>query len=115
MTRHRNDPFNALTDEERGLFTQSGRSASEPGSHVGRAKALLAAADGRTYQEAAEATGRCAGDVVVHLVSRFTREDLAAIAPRHGGGVQPILYFHLTGSSVAEVVCASHLAPSNLA
>ena len=90
MTRHRIDPLRALTDEERGVLTQISRSASEPASHVARAKALLAVADGCNYQEAAQAAGRRAGDAVAHLVSRFNREGLAAIAPRHGGGAQPI-------------------------
>ena len=90
MTRHKIDPLRALTDEERGVLTQISRSASEPASHVARAKALLAVADGLNYQEAAHAAGRRAGDAVAHLVCRFNREGLAAIAPRHGGGAQPI-------------------------
>ena len=90
MTRHRIDPLRALTDEERGVLTQISRSASEPASHVARAKALLAVADGRTYQEAAQAAGRRAGDAVAHLVARFNREGVTALAPRHGGGGPPI-------------------------
>lgn len=90
MTRHKIDPLRALTDEERDVLTQISRSASEPASHVTRAKALLAVTDGLNYQEAAHAAGRRAGDAVAQLVSRFNREGLAAIAPRHGGGTQPI-------------------------
>lgn len=90
MTRHKIDPLRALTDEERGVLTQISRSASEPASHVARAKALLAVADVLNYQEAAHAAGRRAGDAVAQLVSRFNREGLAAIAPRHGGGAQPV-------------------------
>src|SRR5512136_3404394 len=90
MTRHRNDPLRALTDEEREVLRQISRSASEPASHVARAKALLAVADGKNYTEAAQAAGRRAGDAVAQLVSRFNQEGLAAVAPRHGGGAQPI-------------------------
>jgi len=90
MTRHKVDPLRALTDEERAVLTQISRAASEPASHVARAKSLLAVADGKNYTEAAHAAGRRAGDAVSHLVSRFNREGLAAIAPRHGGGAQPI-------------------------
>jgi hypothetical protein len=79
MTRHKIDPLRALTDEERGVLTQISRSASAPASHVARAKALLAVADGLNYQEAARAAGRRAGDAVAQLVSRFNREGLAAI------------------------------------
>jgi transposase len=90
MTRHRIDPLRSLTDEEREVLTQISRAASEPAAHVARAKALLAVAEGKTYQAAAEAVGRRAGDAVAHLVARFNREGLAAIAPRHGGGPEPI-------------------------
>ncbi len=90
MTRHKMDPLRALTGEEREVLTQISRSASEPASHVARAKALLAVADGLNYQEAAHAVGRRAGDAVAQLVSRFNREGLAALTPRHGGGAQPI-------------------------
>jgi transposase len=90
MTRHRIDPLRTLTDEERDVLTHISRSGSEPASHVARAKALLAVADGKNYTEAAQAAGRRAGDAVAHLVSRFNREGLAALAPRHGGGSQPL-------------------------
>ena len=90
MTRHQVDPLRVLTDEERAVLTQISRSASDPASQVARAKALLAVADGQNYTEAAHAAGRRAGDAVAQLVSRFNRESLAAIAPRPGGGAQPI-------------------------
>jgi len=90
MTRHKIDPLRTLTGAERDVLTQISRSASEPASHVARAKALLAVADGLNYQAAAQAAGRRAGDAVSHLVSRFNREGLAALVPRHGGGTEPI-------------------------
>ncbi len=90
MTRHKVDPLRALTSEERDILMQISRSGSEPASHVARAKSLLAVAGGLNYQEAAHAAGRRAGDAVAHLVSRFNLEGLLAIAPRHGGGSQPI-------------------------
>lgn len=90
MTRHRIESLRVLTDEEREVLTQINRAASAPASHVARAKSLLAVADGKNYTEAAQAAGRCAGDAVAHLVSRFNQEGLAAVAPRHGGGARPI-------------------------
>lgn len=90
MTRHKIDPLRTLTDEERDVLAHVSRSGSEPASHVARAKALLAVADGLNYQDAAQVAGRRAGDAVAHLVSRFNREGLAALAPRHGGGWRPI-------------------------
>jgi len=90
MTRRQKDPLRPLTDEERKVLEQLSRAQSEPASHVARAKALLAVATGQSYTAAAWSAGRRSGDAVSQLVSRFNREGLAAIAPRHGGGAQPI-------------------------
>jgi transposase len=86
MTRRQKDPLRDLTQAERELIVGIGRSHAEPASHVARAKALLAVADGKSYTEAAKAAGRRSGDAVSNLVERFNREGLAAIEPRHGGG-----------------------------
>ena len=86
MTRRQIDPLRTLTDAEREGLTQISRSTSEPASHVAHAKALLAVAEGKDYTEAAHLAGRRAGDAVAHLVSRFNRESLGALALRHGGG-----------------------------
>lgn len=91
MTRRKKDPLRPLTDEEREVLEQLSRAQSEPASHVARAKALLAVADGQSYTAAARAASRCSGDAISQLVSRFNREGLAAIEPRHGGG-PPIVY-----------------------
>ena len=92
MTRRQKDPLRQLTDQERltGLCA-SARSQAEPAAHVARAKALLAVADGQSYTDAAKAAGRRSGEAVSRLVSRFNREGLAAIEPRHGGG-PPTIY-----------------------
>lgn len=90
MTRRQKDPLRPLTDEERTVLKQISRAQSEPASHVARAKALLAVADGVSYTAAARAAGRRSNDAVSQLVSRFNREGLAAIEPRHGGGPETI-------------------------
>jgi transposase len=90
MSRVRQDPPRTLTKEERSVLIQIARSHNEPASHVARAKTLLAVAEGKTYGEAAQAAGRKSNDAVSHLVSRFNREGLAALAPRHGGGAQAV-------------------------
>ncbi|MCA1837505.1 MAG: helix-turn-helix domain-containing protein [Actinobacteria bacterium] len=90
MTRRQKDPLRPLAEEERKLLVRIGRSQAEPASHVARAKALLAVTDGMSYTAAARAAGRRSGDAVSNLVSRFNREGLAAIEPRHGGGPAPI-------------------------
>jgi transposase len=77
-----------LTAEEEEVLRQIARSRSEPAVHVARAKSLLAVAGGASYGAAAAAAGRKSNDAVAQLVSRFNREGLAALAPRHGGGAQ---------------------------
>jgi transposase len=91
MTRRQKDPLRPLNTEEREVLERISRAQSDPASHVARAKALLAVADGASYTEAARVAGRRAGDAVGQLVSRFNREGLAAIEPRHGGG-PPVEY-----------------------
>lgn len=89
MTRRQKDPLRPLTEEERNLLVRISRSHAEPASHVARAKALLAVADGQSYTDAAKAAGRRSGDAVSKLVSRFNREGLAALEPGHAGGRRP--------------------------
>jgi len=86
MTRRQKDPLRPVTTEEREVLERLSRAQSEPASHVARAKVLLAVADGQSYIAAARAAGRRSDDAVAQLVSRFNREGLAAIEPRHGGG-----------------------------
>lgn len=86
MSRRQIDPLRPLTDHERRWLERLSRSQSERASHVARAKALLAVADGQTYTRAARVAGRRSGDAVSHLVARFNRVGLAALEPRHGGG-----------------------------
>jgi transposase len=90
MTRRQKDPLRPLTEEERKLLVRISRSHTEPASHVARAKALLAVADGMSYTQAAKAAGRRSGDAVSKVVSRFNREGLAALEPGHGGGRRTI-------------------------
>lgn len=86
MTRRQKDPLRTLTDEEREVLDQIGRTRSERADIVARAGALLSVADGASYTGAARAVGRRSGDAVAQLVARFNREGVAAVQPRHGGG-----------------------------
>jgi len=86
MTRRRKDPLRPLTQAEQDILEQIAGARSEPVSHVARAKALLAVADGKSYGAAAQVAGRRSNDAVSQLVSRFNQEGLAALEPRHGGG-----------------------------
>ncbi|MCW2240568.1 helix-turn-helix domain-containing protein [Azospirillum canadense] len=90
MSRRQIDPLRPLTAEEQHWLTRISRSHSEPAAHVARAKAVLAVAAGQSYTAAARGAGRCSGDAVAHLVSRFNREGLAAVEPRHAGGPPPV-------------------------
>lgn len=86
MSRRKKEPLRALTKEERTWLERISRSQSEPASHVGRAKQLLAVAEGASYVEAAGRSGCKSGDTVSMLVRRFNRDGLQALQPGHGGG-----------------------------
>ena len=103
MTRRRKEPLRTMTEDERTWLERISRATSEPASHVARAKALLAVADGHTYQAAAEAAGRRSNDAVAQLVARFNHLGVAAIVPRHGGGASPTYTTVERGRILAEV------------
>jgi transposase len=86
MSRRKKDPLRALSAEERAEVERLSRSGREPAAVVAHAKAVLAVANGASYSEAATAAGRRSGDAVAHLVTRFNRDGLGALSPRHGGG-----------------------------
>jgi transposase len=86
MSRRKQATLRTLTEEERTWLERISRSQSEPASHVGRAKEILAVAEGSSYVEAAVRSGRKSGDTVSLLVNRFNREGLKALQPGHGGG-----------------------------
>lgn len=89
MVRRQKEPLRALSAEERAALEQIVRAGSERADCGARATALLAVAGGATFAAAARAAGRRSGDAVAQLVARFNREGLAAVPPRHGGGVRP--------------------------
>lgn len=86
MSRRQKEPLRALTEEELAHLLQLSRSGAAPASQVARAKAILAVTEGYSYTAAARQAGRVSGDAVSHLVARFNREGVSAIAPGHGGG-----------------------------
>jgi transposase len=67
-------------------LTRLSRSLRAPAAQVERARALLAIADGASYTAAAHQVGRRHNETISAWVSRFNREGLAAVQPRHGGG-----------------------------
>src|SRR5215212_3377453 len=86
MSRHQTDPLRPLTPDERIALTRLSRSPGAPAAQVERARALLAIADGASYTAAAHQIGRRHTETISAWVSRFNREGLAAVSPRHGGG-----------------------------
>jgi transposase len=89
LSRPVKDPLRPLTPDERAVLEQISRSRSDPAEHVLRAKLLLGVSSGMSHSAAARSVGRKSNDAVTHLVSRFNREGLAALAPRSGGGSEP--------------------------
>ena len=85
MPRPQKTPLRPLTAQERTTLEQVARSGAERAGRVGRAKALLAVADGATFTAAARAAGRRSGDGVAKLVARCNATGLAALTSRPGG------------------------------
>src|SRR4051812_894857 len=92
MARAPKEKLRPLPPEERTVLKQTARAHSERAERVPRAKALLAVADGATFVAAAQAAGRRSNDGVAHLVARFNRHGLAAVAGGHGGGPKGALW-----------------------
>jgi len=86
MPRRQKDPLRPLSPEEREALGAIMRMHSQRADVVARAKALLAVAEGASLIAAAQRVGRCSGRAVAQLVTRFNREGLTAVQPRHGGG-----------------------------
>jgi transposase len=91
MGQHQKNPLRPVSEQEKEVLKQVSRGQREPASHVARAKALLAVAEGQSFTAAAKAAGRGSGDAVAQLVARFNEEGLAALEPRHGGA--PVLKY----------------------
>lgn len=86
MAGHQNDPLRPLTPDEHHQLEHLSRSRTDPAAQAARAKALLAVADGASFQAAARAAGRKSGDAVAHLVERFNQDGIDALVERYGGG-----------------------------
>ena len=91
MAQRQKEPLRPLTAAERSELGRVARASTEPAGRVGRAKALLAVADGARFSQAARAAGRRSGDAVAQLVVRFNRLGLAALEAGQGGG-PPVRY-----------------------
>ena len=86
MTRPSGAPLRALTDEERDTLKAVARSRSEAAEVVGRAKSLIAVADGADFAAGARAGGRKSGYGVGKLVRRFNQAGLQALLTKPGCG-----------------------------
>jgi len=86
MSRRQKDPLRTLSEKEKKELKQISRSSSLPAAQVIRARIILAVAEGMSYTDAAKSVGRRSNDAVSNLVSRFNREGIKSMVPRHGGG-----------------------------
>ncbi|MGH9654269.1 MAG: helix-turn-helix domain-containing protein [Bryobacteraceae bacterium] len=80
-----------MTSDERAELRAVARSMSERADRVGRAKVLLAVADGAHFGAAAGAAGRKSAQGVGKLVARFNKRGLAALESGRSGG-PPVQY-----------------------
>jgi len=86
MARPQKEPLRELTQAECQQLHALARSRSAPADRIVRAKALLAVADGATFEQAAAEVGWHRYQSVSDLVARFHRLGMDAISGQHGGG-----------------------------
>jgi transposase len=91
MGRQAKNPLRQLSREEQNDLESISQARSAPFESVIRAKILLAVAQGLSFTAAAQSVGRKCNDAVAALVSRFNKEGIEALIPRHGGGF-PVQY-----------------------
>lgn len=86
MSQQKRAGLRKLTEAERERLKQVARSRTEAAEVVGRARSLLAVADGAGFAAGARAGGRKSGYGVGKLVERFNRDGLKALQtqPSHG-------------------------------
>lgn len=89
MPRQAQELLRPLTSEESQTLKQVARSRSDSAEVVGRARSLLAVADGTGFAAGARAGGRRSGYGVGKLVRRFNRDGLNALRTAPGAGRPP--------------------------
>ena len=89
MTRRQKEHLRTRSEEEKSELERVTRSNNRPAVQVIRAKIILAVAEGMTYTDTAKSVGRRSDKAVSNLVSRFNKEGLEALTPRHGGVTFP--------------------------
>jgi transposase len=92
----------ALSNEERDTLKKVARSRSETAEVVGRAKSLLAVADGTNFAAGARAGGRKSGYGVGKLVGRFNRIGLQALQTKAGSGRKMVYTLELRAMILEE-------------
>jgi transposase len=107
MARRKKNPLRPLTEQEKELLEQLSRARNAPADQIARATGLLAVAEGKTYQQAAELCNRRQGTTVAAWVARFNREGVDALVPGHGGGHRP----RFTGEVREKILAAFRRVP----
>jgi transposase len=107
MARCKKNPLRTLTQEEATFLENLSRARSAPADQLARATGILAVAQGKSYQEAAQLCHRTQGTTVAGWVARFNTEGIAAVVPRHGGGHVP----RFTGEVKERILTTFRRAP----
>lgn len=89
MPRAADEPLHALTEEQRQHLAALVRASSERVDVRQRAVALLAVAEGQSYEAAARRAGYAHGYTVSRLIHRFEPRGLAALEIAPGRGRKP--------------------------
>lgn len=107
MARQVKEPLREVTQEEREKLEKVARGRTEAAEIVGRARCILAVANGSNFEEGARKGNRKSGYGVAKLVARFNAVGLAALQTKRGAG-RKALY---TVEQQAEVLAAFQRLP----
>ncbi len=103
MAQPQKEPLRALSEQEERALQRLAKARSERLDVVRRAQALLAAARGKPFTEAAHEAGLKSGKGVGKLVKRFNAHGLAALWVAAGAGRKPTYTSEQRARIVAEV------------
>jgi transposase len=111
MATPQKEPLRRMSVEERAALDRIAKASSARVDRVRRARALLAAAAGQSFAEAARQAGFRSATAVADLVVRFNRQGLTALVIAPGRGRKP----SYAPAARAQIVATAQRSPDRKA
>lgn len=111
MASPQKEPLRSMTAEEQAALERIAKASSARVDRVRRAQALLAAATGESFAQAARRAGFRSGTAVADLVARFNQHGLTALTIAAGRGRKP----SYDPAARAQIVATAQRSPDRKA